>query len=48
MPRTFNRNDIKNFFIKDAAKKLDDIGDKSESYDSDIMNGILSKNSSES
>ena len=48
MPRTFNRNDIKNFFIKDAAKKLDDIGDKSESYDSDIMKDILSKNSSES
>ena len=48
MPRAFNRNDIKDFSIKDAAKKLDDIGDKSESYDSDIMKDILSKNSSES
>ena len=25
MPRTFNRNEIKNYFNKDAAKKLDDI-----------------------
>ena len=47
MPRTFNRNEIKNYFSKDAAKKLDDITEKSQFYESDGVKDLLSKSGSE-
>ena len=47
MPRTFNRNEIKNYFSKDAAKKLDDITEKSQFYESDGVKNLLSKSGSE-
>ena len=47
MPRTFNRNEIKNYFSKDTAKKLDDITEKSQFYESDGVKDLLSKSGSE-
>ena len=47
MPRTFNRKEIEKYFPKDAAKKLDDVSEKSQFYESDGVKDMISKSGSE-